>query len=86
MKIWFKMFSNAKIIKADTIDISDEDTRTHKIFKGLEEACLLYDLANPIWLDSNIQEFQRSSKTRFGKDNFVEEIDFDFLEMQILEE
>lgn len=86
MKIWFKMFSDARIIKAETVEITDEDTRTHKIFKGLEEICNMFDLANPIWLESNINEFKQSSKTRFGKDNFVEEIEFDYLEMQILEE
>ena len=44
------------------------------------------DLGKPIWLDANVKEFQRRSKTRFGKDNFVEEIDFDYMEMQVLEE
>ena len=86
MRIWFKMVSDARIIKSETIEIIEEDTRTHKRFKGLEQVCNIFDLANPIWLESNISEFQRSSKTRFGKDNFVEEIDFDYLEMQILEE
>ena len=39
-----------------------------------------------IWLDANIREFQRHSKTRFTQDNFVEEISFDFLEVHIIEE
>ena len=45
-----------------------------------------YDLSKPIWLNSNIEEFKRRSKTRFNKDNFVDEIEFDFMEMEILEE
>ena len=34
----------------------------------------------------NISDFKRHGKTRFTKDNFVEDIDFDFLEMHIIEE
>ena len=37
-------------------------------------------------LDSNIREFQVCSKTRFHADHFIEQIDFDYLEISILEE
>ena len=48
--------------------------------------CGEFDLGRPIWLERNIREFQRHSKTRFHQDSFIEEIDFDYLEIQILEE
>lgn len=64
----------------------DEDTRTHKIFRALERACYEFDLSKPIWLDSNISEFKKRAKTRFSSDNFVDSIDFDYLEIQVLEE
>ena len=86
MRIWFKIFDDARLIKTETIENYDEDTRTHKIFNSLEEACNIFDLGKPIWLDTNIYEFKKSSKTRFTKDNFIEEIDFDYLEMIVLEE
>ena len=41
---------------------------------------------NSIWLDSTINEFKRHAKARFYQDNFVDEIDFDYLEIQIIEE
>ena len=86
MRIWFKIWENTHLIKTETIEDYENDTRTHKVFKALEEACLRLDLSQPIWFDSNIAEFKRRATTRFGKDNFVEEINFDYLEMQILEE
>ena len=64
----------------------DPDTRTHKIFRGLEEACRQFDLAQPIWLEKNISEFKRHNKTRFTGDNFIESISFDYLEIQVIEE
>lgn len=86
MRIWFKMFKDTRILKDETIENYEEETRTHKIFQAVEDVCYHMDLGKPIWLDSNVKEFQRHSKTRFTKDNFVEEIEFDFLEMEVLEE
>lgn len=86
MRIWFKMYESSRLIKQETIENYEDDTRTHKIFAAIEEACNIFDLAVPIWLDNNINEFKIRSKTSFSKDNFIEEIDFDYMEMQVLEE
>ena len=86
MRIWFKLFKDTRLIQDETIENNDDDTRTHKIFKSLEDACMSLDLGHPVWLDKNISEFQKNSKTRFKSDNFIEEIEFDYMEMQILEE
>ena len=50
------------------------------------EMCYTFDLGKPIWLDSNITDFKRHSKTKFRQDNWIEEIEFDFLEIQVIEE
>ena len=71
----------------DTVICDDsEDTRTHKVFHAIEEACYEFDLGKPIWLDSTISEFKRHDKARFTADNFIESIDFDYMEIQIIEE
>ena len=70
-----------------TVSIEDEDTRTHKVLRALEEICRTWNLNVPIWLEMNIRDFQRYKKTRFTQDSFVgEEIAFDLLELQVLEE
>ena len=71
----------------DTVaeDWSD-DTRTYKIFRLLETVSMEFDLEKPIWLDANISEFRKTSKTRFGQDSFIEQIPFDCLEFQVIEE
>ena len=85
-KLWAKLF-HANHLLADHVYSDDSDlNRTRKIFRGLEEACREFDLQVPIWLDKNIQDFQRISKTRFGRDNFIEPIAFDWLEIQVIEE
>lgn len=68
------------------IENDDDDTRTHKIFNALTTICEKWDLSKPIWLESNINEFQKLGKTRFSQDNFIDQIDFDYLEIHVIEE
>lgn len=86
MRIWFKLIKDNRLLKDTTFTDESEDTRTHKIFRALDEVCLEFDLGKPIWLDSNISEFKRHAKTRFRQDSFIEQVPFDFLEMHVIEE
>ena len=69
-----------------TVEDDRKETRTHKIFQALDKVCYEFDLSKPIWLETTIAEFQRHAKTRFYQDNFVDEIAFDYLEIQVIEE
>ena len=87
MQIWGKLIQDNRMLRDMTVTDDSGDTRTHKIFRALEEICQAWDLPVPTWLDINISDFQRHKKTRFTQDSFVgENIDFDYLELQIIEE
>lgn len=86
MRIWFKIFQDNHLQRDMVISDDSEDTRTHKVFAALEQVCYEFDLSKPIWLDATIAEFKRHDKARFYQDNFVEQIDFDFLEIHVIEE
>ncbi len=86
MRIWFKIWKSNRLVKDTVIADESDDTRTHKIFRALEEVCYEFDLSKPIWLDATVEEFKRHGKARFTQDNFVEGIDFDFLEIHVIEE
>lgn len=85
-RLWAKIFQNNHLQRDTVIQDISNDTRTHKVFHALEEACYHFDLSKPIWLEVTIEDFKRHSKTRFYQDNFVEHIDFDYLEIQVIEE
>lgn len=85
-RLWAKIFKNNHMLQDICIADDSADTRTHKVFRALEDVCYQFDLARPIWLDKNISDFKRISKTRFTRDNFIETIGFDYLEIQIIEE
>lgn len=74
------------MLKDQTIEDDTQETRTHKIFNALNELCVLWDLSKPIWLEKNIAEFKKLGKTRFYQDNFIDHIDFEYLEIHIIEE
>ena len=85
-RLWGKEFKDKRMVRDTVVCDETDDTRTHKIFHALYEICYEFDLSKPIWLDSNIEEFKRHDKTRFHQDNFVDSIDFDYLEIHIIEE
>ena len=86
MRIWAKLIGDNRIIKDMVVENTSDDTRTHKIFDAMETICHEFDLSNPIWLDATVKDFKRHSKCRFLRDNFIDSIDFDYLEIQVLEE
>lgn len=86
-RMWMKIFKENRLMQNTVIALDDpEMSRTAKVFQAVSEACMTFDLSQPIWLDANIREFKRHNKTRFTQDNFVEEISFDFLEIHVIEE
>lgn len=86
-RLWAKIFKDNRMIKDMVVcNDSTELRRTQKIFMAIDEICYTFDLAKPIWLESTIRDFKRHDKTRFTKDNFIEAVDFDYLEIQVIEE
>lgn len=85
-RLWAKVFQNNHLLKDTVICDERSDTRTHKVFHALDEVCYQFDLSKPIWLESTVQEFKRHAKARFYQDNFIEPIEFDYLEIHIIEE
>ena len=86
-RMWGKLWKNNHLLKDYVAENSDYSmTRTAMVFQALEEICRELALSQPIWLDSNIKEFQRIARTRFRSDSFIEAIDFDYLEIHVIEE
>lgn len=86
-RLWAKIFKDNRLQK-DLVICNDDDTlnRTKKVFAAVDEICYQFDLSKPIWLDVTISDFKKHDKTRFTQDNFIDSIDFDYLEIQVIEE
>lgn len=85
-RLWAKIFKDNHLLKDTVICDDSSETRTHKVFNAIDEVCYTFDLSKPIWLESTIADFKRHDKTRFTCDNFIDSIEFDYLEIQVIEE
>lgn len=85
-RLWGKIFRDNHLIQDEVVCDDSDLNRTRKIFAAIEKLCYSFDLSQPVWLDANIAEFQKHSNVRFRKENFMEAIDFDYLEIHVIEE
>lgn len=86
-RLWAKIFKDNRMLKDMVVCNDSPDLRrTEKIFAAIDDICRAYDLSKPIWLDATVSDFKRYDKTRFVQDNFIEPIDFDYLEIHVIEE
>ena len=87
IRLWGKIIKNNKIItelesKYDFDDIEYQSQLKYCI----ENICRELDIQKPYWLENNLKEYNRYKKTSFNQDNFIEEIDFDKFEIEVLDE
>lgn len=86
-RMWAKIYKDNHLIKDTVVFNKDYSlSRTQMVFQAIDEICYSFDLGKPIWLDSTVTDFKRHDKARFYQDNFIEVIEFDFLEVQVIEE
>ena len=79
--LWVKTIRHHRTDRQATVPCARGDAHA-----ALREACHELDLPEPIWLEKNIKDFKRSSRCRFTQDSFLEPLDYDYLEMIVLEE
>ncbi len=86
-RLWCKIVKENKTVKEMVIENPDATlNRTRKVFDAIDKICYEYNLGHPIWLESSIADFKRYDKTRFYQDHFIDTIDFDFMEIHVIEE
>ncbi|PKM93262.1 MAG: hypothetical protein CVU84_16730 [Firmicutes bacterium HGW-Firmicutes-1] len=85
-RLWGKLYKNNRILK-DTVICNDESALStdKKVDHALYEICMQFDLQKPLWLKDNHKDFKQFRRTSFRKDHFIEQIDFDYLEIEIIE-
>ena len=73
-RMWGKIWKDNHLIRDTVICQTDYSmSRTSMVFQSLDDICYEFDLGKPIWLSSNIN-------------SFIEQIDFDYLEIEVIEE
>ena len=85
-RLWIRLVEDNHLLKDMVVSDETYDTRTRKIFNAIEKGCYEMDLPKPIWLEHTVKDFQIHNKCRFTKDAFIEDVSFDYMEIQVIEE
>ena len=86
-RLWGKIIKDNRMLRDTVIENGNYAmSRTAMVLDAVDQMCYEFDLGHPVWLDKTIEEFKRHDKARFTQDNFIEGIEFDYLEIQIIEE
>lgn len=78
-RLWGKIIKNNNII--DSIVIN-----TDNVYQGTEEICYAFNLQCPTWYPHNESDFKKFGRTEFTNEHFIEEINFDRLEIEDITE
>ena len=86
-RLWGKIIKDNRMLRDTVIENGNYAmSRTAMVLDAVDQMCYEFDLGHPVWLDKTVEEFKRHDKARFTQDNFIESIDFDYLEIHVIEE
>lgn len=85
LRIWGRLIKDGKTLKDDVVTANIDVSYQDNLKFCITELCNKFDIPKPYWLPSNLDEYNRRSKTSFNHHNFVEELDFDKLVIEELD-
>ena len=80
IKLWGKILKDNKIKKDYTISI--EEFSFENLYDYLKDMCYNLKIETPIILPKHLRQFEEYSITRFYSGDFIDYIDFDFLQIE----
>lgn len=86
IKLWAKIKSNNKIIMEKLIEIDDSDNEEDQLFDSINTVCYEFDIERPMWLPKNQREYENFRRIILTQDNFIDEINFDLLEIELIDD
>jgi len=87
IRLWGLIRKNNKRIKDMVAECSDPGlTEEEQLFQCIQKICYDFDIQRPMWLPKNQREYNEYRRVVLNQDNFIETIDFDALELELLED
>lgn len=85
-KLWAKKIKDNKIIASLIIKNKENISSSEKTEKCLKEICQKFDLSVPLWLEKHDMEFSQFKYVTFYQDDFIDDIDFDKFEIELIDD
>ena len=80
-RLWARIMKKQRIARQATVECAWEG-----VDDALTELCRDFDIPRPLWLDKHRREFESFRRTRFLPEHFMEDVPFDRLEIEFLED
>ena len=80
-RLWARIIQRHRIERQATFECRFED-----VDDALTELCREFDIPRPIWLDKHRREYEEFRRTRFLPEHFMEEVPFQRLEIEYLDD
>ena len=80
-RLWARIIRKHRIASQATRDCAFEDAQD-----ALTELCREFDIPRPLWLAKHTREFDEFRRTSFLPEHFMEEVPFQKLEIEFLED
>jgi hypothetical protein len=86
-RLWGKIVKKNNIVTDHIFESScPNSSKKEMLNQGIEALCNHLDIQNPMWLSDNTHDFDLIGKTSFKEDHYTEEIDFDYFEIEVIED
>lgn len=85
-KLWAKKISKNHIINSVVVKNKEDISLLYKRDKCLKEICQKLDISVPVWLKKHDQEFSQFKYVTFYPQDFIDEVDFDKLEVELIDD
>lgn len=84
-RLWGKVIKENNIAQNYVFEMDEEGLSLEDLLsRGIEDLCNRFDIGNPMWMQDNTLEMKQVNKTKFKSQHFIEEIDFDYFEIEHL--
>lgn len=80
-RLWARIIKKHRIDRQATAECAFQDAEA-----ALTELCHGFDIPRPIWLNKHTREFEEFRRTQFLPEHFIEEVPFQKLEIEFLED
>ena len=80
-RLWARVISRHRIQRQTTVNCAFKEAES-----ALTEICHELDIARPLWLKKHEKEFQEFRHTAFLPEHFMEDVHFDRLEIEFLDD
>ena len=83
MRVIGYLKKNHKIINSCDVNSEEQDVN-QALIECMEKIYRIFDIAEPVWLSKHSADLSKFYKTHFHPDDFMEDVNFDSFEIELI--